>query len=763
MAVKVENGLDLQSKRIQNVTAAAAADAATVGLVAINNRGGLDRPVPACFSYFADTADASSAPSAFTSGQATTTVLNGGTGTAWSVSGGFLGLALPLPSSGGSVAYLSTPDLGATVTHVGGRFRFTSGATTTAGTAALAITNSTINLASMPSMSCHFHTTLYNWTLGVWAGADHGNGGETILASGNYSFAAGLVPGVMYEMEAWISGTTIAVRLPDGSVQGPYTNSNIGVYAGHYAFCESYTAANTDAVAQWSHFWCNTGAIQAGSPGNAPVKDAVFGGTVTIPDLILTGPNTPAYGEVLMCITGGGEAAWTTPASIGTTTATATTLAARDGNADISAAQFISGYTTTATAGGTTTLTAASNHLQYLTGTSNQTVTLPVVSTLVLGQRFQIVNLSTGTVTVQSSGANAVLVLAAATSAIVSCVATTGTGAASWQTIYAGVNTASGKALTVNNSLTLAGTDSTTLTFQGTDTYVGRTTTDTLTNKTLTTPTLNGTPTGTGVATAATASTLALRDANANVTTANLLEGYTTTATAAGTTTLTVASNYQQFLTGTSTQTVTLPVTSTLVTGQSWVIANLSTGTVTIQSSGANTVVALPGGSSAIVTCVSTTGTTAASWQYTYLPSLTSADTYTNKRITPRVATTTSASSITINTDTTDIHTVTALAAALTFAAPSGTPTTGQRLTRSNKGQRHRTRHHLERRVPRLGHGEPAGHHGRVENAYGHVHVGRGQIGVDVPGHRHHGVLTRCRRSPPRAPCRTTSLRVPRR
>ena len=43
---------------------------------------------------------------------------------------------------------------------------------------------------------------------------------------------------------------------------------------------------------------------------------------------------------------------------------------------------------------------------------------------------------------------------------------------------------ADGKTLTSNATLTLAGTDSTTLTFQGTDTYIGRATTDTLTNKT---------------------------------------------------------------------------------------------------------------------------------------------------------------------------------------------------------------------------------------------------------------------------------------
>jgi hypothetical protein len=43
---------------------------------------------------------------------------------------------------------------------------------------------------------------------------------------------------------------------------------------------------------------------------------------------------------------------------------------------------------------------------------------------------------------------------------------------------------ANGKTLAVNNSLTLAGTDGAALTFQGSDTYVGRATTDTLTNKT---------------------------------------------------------------------------------------------------------------------------------------------------------------------------------------------------------------------------------------------------------------------------------------
>ena len=46
------------------------------------------------------------------------------------------------------------------------------------------------------------------------------------------------------------------------------------------------------------------------------------------------------------------------------------------------------------------------------------------------------------------------------------------------------------KTLSISNTLTFVGSDSTTITFQGTDTYVGRTTTDTLTNKTLTSPSI---------------------------------------------------------------------------------------------------------------------------------------------------------------------------------------------------------------------------------------------------------------------------------
>ncbi len=57
-----------------------------------------------------------------------------------------------------------------------------------------------------------------------------------------------------------------------------------------------------------------------------------------------------------------------------------------------------------------------------------------------------------------------------------------------------------------------------------------------------------------------------------------------------------------------------------------------------------------------------------------------STNTLTNKRITTRVGTVTDAATITPTADSVDMYTVTALGQAATIAAPSGTPTNGQKL-----------------------------------------------------------------------------------
>ena len=91
--------------------------------------------------------------------------------------------------------------------------------------------------------------------------------------------------------------------------------------------------------------------------------------------------------------------------------------------------------------------------------------------------------------------------------------------------------------------------------------------------------------------------------------------GFTSTATAAGTTALTNTSTSYQLFTGTTTQTVTLPVTSTLERGWVFHIINNSTGVVTVNSSGANLVASIPAGVTTFCTCIGTTLTTAADWE----------------------------------------------------------------------------------------------------------------------------------------------------
>jgi len=65
-----------------------------------------------------------------------------------------------------------------------------------------------------------------------------------------------------------------------------------------------------------------------------------------------------------------------------------------------------------------------------------------------------------------------------------------------------------------------------------------------------------------------------------------LIEGFTETATAAGTTTLTKDSETNQFFTGATTQTVVLPDATTLPLGRPFVIQNKSTGNITVNANG---------------------------------------------------------------------------------------------------------------------------------------------------------------------------------
>ena len=135
-----------------------------------------------------------------------------------------------------------------------------------------------------------------------------------------------------------------------------------------------------------------------------------------------------------------------------------------DANGNISIPNNVGRTAITATSGGTTTLDVASKYQQIFTGTQGQTIILPVAATLTAGQEWVVDNNSTQALTINTSGGNTLLSVAPKGFAIITCTNTAGgTGTASWDYDYGTSVFASGKILTVNNTLTLSGTDGSTL------------------------------------------------------------------------------------------------------------------------------------------------------------------------------------------------------------------------------------------------------------------------------------------------------------
>ncbi len=305
----------------------------------------------------------------------------------------------------------------------------------------------------------------------------------------------------------------------------------------------------------------------------------------------------------------------------------------------VASPNFIEGFRTQATAGTTTTLVVGDAYQQVFTGTAVQTVLLPTTS-IVAGQAYQIINNSTLAVTVQSSGTNTIIILATGTFGIFTALVATPTTAANWQSWYEGMSVASGKKATINNTITLAGTDAAVYTFPGATKTIAA---NDGSNWTLASQAIGDiayatstTAYGRLVAPAA-GKILASGGAGA----APLYSVPTFPTSASATTRKIIVSDGTNWLA--STETYAIPGTS---------------GNV-LTSDGTNWLSSAP-----VVTASSTT-------------------TFTNKRINPRV---TSATSYTTDTgtsiagDTQDMFIVTAQAGALKFNNPTGTPVDGQKL-----------------------------------------------------------------------------------
>jgi len=264
-----------------------------------------------------------------------------------------------------------------------------------------------------------------------------------------------------------------------------------------------------------------------------------------------------------------------------------------DSNKILNLSNISTAINNTAVSGGTTTLTGASVGVQSFSGgSSGQTVVLPTGSSLSNGTQYRILNQSTGVITVQRSDTTLLTTIAANTDAIV-LLLSNGTTAGTWHVIIPDVaaNSISNAQLTQMAALTLKG-NNTGGTANAADLTVSQV-------QTLLGATATVTP-----------NAIVEWDANGNLNANNLIGGYATTVTAAGTTTLLANSAMIQAFTGTTTQTVVLPVATTLNNGTEYVFQNASTGIVTINNSASTLIYSLPAVTDITITLINNTTST---------------------------------------------------------------------------------------------------------------------------------------------------------
>ena len=123
---------------------------------------------------------------------------------------------------------------------------------------------------------------------------------------------------------------------------------------------------------------------------------------------------------------------------------------------------------------------------------------------------------------------------------------------------------------------------------------------------------------GTGITASSGANSVVLRDANANATANYLFAGYSNTAAAGTTTTLTASSVFNYVVTGSGGQTFKLPDATTLSAGATYIFNNNQTsGTIVVQNNSATTIVTVQAGAIVYLTLL-TNSVAAGTWDTHY-------------------------------------------------------------------------------------------------------------------------------------------------
>lgn len=355
--------------------------------------------------------------------------------------------------------------------------------TTTGTSGAATFTSGTLNIPQYsgggnvvgPASSTDSTLALFDGTTGLLL-KDTGNSTSVALTYGTITTgqlrpATGAGNGQQFFVAGGDGGTSTSLgglmRIKGGA--GGATSGNAGGVTIEGGTTAGTGNGGTVTIAGGSSTGGTAGNIVLGNPGTVQIQKTGTSNNVILDVSGISAARTATFPDASGTLTllgnasvGSGSIVLASTAP--TATPTASTISEWDANKNYTANAFIPGFTTTATAAGTTTLTIASTQTQVFTGSTTQIVKLPTTS-VAQGAQYNVINESTGAVTVQSSGANIVIILASGTSGTFTANTATPTTAANWIPEYLGEIISSGKSLAATASLTLAGTDGTVMTF----------------------------------------------------------------------------------------------------------------------------------------------------------------------------------------------------------------------------------------------------------------------------------------------------------